>query len=212
METKSKAREHWDNVYQKTETEKLGWFEENPEKSIQLLLKAGLKKNDAIIDVGCGTSFFIDHLIELGYNNFVATDISEAATNQLKERLQKIESASVNYIVEDICNPNQLLDLKNIKLWHDRAVLHFLTTEEQRKCYLRVLKKTLQVNGYAIISTFHTSGAKKCSGLDVSQYDEKTLAEYLGDKFDLIESFQYQYIQPSGAPRQFVYTLFKRTN
>ena len=52
MEKTLKAKTHWDNVYQKTESEKLGWFEENPEKFIQLLLKTGIKEDEKIIDVG----------------------------------------------------------------------------------------------------------------------------------------------------------------
>lgn len=202
---------HWDNVYQNTETEKLGWFENNPEKSVQLLLKSGIAKDDKIVDVGCGTSTFIENLIKLGFNNFVATDISTAAINQLENRLSNVPSVSIDYIVEDICCPTLLLELDNIKLWHDRAVLHFLTTEKQRLTYLKLLKKVLPINGHAIISTFHTSGAKKCSGLDVFRYDENILSEFLGENFHLKQSFQYSYIQPSGSPRPFVYTLFKRT-
>ena len=102
-------------------------------------------------------------------------------------------------------------DLKNIALWHDRALLHFLLEEKERETYLSVLKKLVKKGGYVIIASFSLIGAKKCSGLNVMNYDQRMLSDYLGQDFDLIEHFDYIYYTPSGEERPYIYTLFKRT-
>ena len=51
--------EHWDNVYENTQQEKLGWYEENPEPSLGLIKKYA-KLNSIIINIGSGTSNLLD--------------------------------------------------------------------------------------------------------------------------------------------------------
>jgi hypothetical protein len=89
-------------------------------------------------------------------------------------------------------------------------VLHFLTEENQRKGYLSTLKKLVNVGGNVIIAVFSLEGAKKCSGLDVVNYDHKIISKFLGNEFELLEHLLYLYIQPSGGKRPYVYTLFQR--
>ncbi len=103
----------------------------------------------------------------------------------------------------------QLSELK-VQLWHDRTLLHFLVTKEQQSGYLTNLKSVVNLNGFVIIAVFSLEGAKKCSGLDVKNYDNKMIADFLGDEFILLEHFNYAYIQPSRNERPFVYTLFQR--
>ena len=101
-------------------------------------------------------------------------------------------------------------NLRNIALWHDRALLHFLLGEKERGAYLTTLKKVSKRGGYVIIACFSLKGAKKCSGLNVMNYDQKMLADFLGEDFELIEYFEHTYYTPWGEERPYVYTLFKR--
>ncbi len=117
----------------------------------------------------------------------------------------------VKWIVDDITNPEYLTEPGIIDLWHDRTVLHFLTEENQKDGYLSTLKGLVKVGGYVIIAVFSLEGAKKCSGLDVVNYDHTMISQFLGDNFELMEHFPYLYIQPSGGERPYVYTLFRRT-
>lgn len=80
-------------------------------------------------------------------------------------------------------------DFRNITIWHDRAVLHFSTEENERKAYLFTLSKVVKVGGYAIIAAFSLEGALKCSGLDIRRYNVGMLQEFLGNEFKLIEHF-----------------------
>jgi cyclopropane fatty-acyl-phospholipid synthase-like methyltransferase len=203
-------KEHWDKVYLSNDTKELAWYEQTPKSSMKLLSKCHLGGNAAILDVGAGATTLVDFLISSGYENITVVDISEAALGKLKGRLGKEKSILVKWIVDDLRQPKHINQLKGIALWHDRAVLHFMVEENQQKTYFATLKKVVQKSGYVIISAFSKEGAKKCSGLDVVNYDQNMLSERLGDTFELIETFDYIYHMPSGNTRPFIYALFQR--
>jgi hypothetical protein len=98
--------------------------------------------------------------------------------------------------------------VEDIDLWHDRTVLHFLTGEDQQKGYLDTLKKIVKKEGYVIIAVFSLEGAKKCSGLDVKNYDHTMISKFLGTGFELLEHFPYVHTTPSGDSRPYIYTRF----
>ncbi len=204
-------KEHWDEIYEALDVDELTWYEEIPESSIKLLSKCHIKKDEPILDVGAGASTFIDYLVNQGFKNIIATDISEIALNKLKQRLGE-KASMVRWIVDDISQPVHIQKLKNIALWHDRAVLHFLLEENRRNMYLYTLKKVVKKGGYVIIAAFSLKGAKKCSGLDVKNYDQNMLAEFLGEDYSLLEYLEYTHHMPSGEPRPYIYTLYKKIN
>ncbi len=206
----SKMKEHWNKVYSTRDVDKLGWYEEIPEPSIRLLSKCHINKDESILDVGAGASTFIDYLINQGFSNIIAADISEIALNKLKERLGKEKASRVRWIVDDITQPIHIQNLRDISVWHDRAVLHFLLKEAHQQEYLSTLKKVIKRDGYIIIAAFSLEGAKKCSGLDVKNYDQNMLGKFLGEDFSLLEYFDYTHYMPSGEPRPYIYTLFQK--
>ena len=203
-------RDHWNEVYTSRDINKLGWYEGIPEPSIKLISECSLDKEDIILDAGVGASTLIDSLITLGYKNIIAVDISEIALNKLRERLGEEKSRLVKWVVDDIMQPKRIQNLSDIALWHDRALFHFLLEEKQRQMYLTTLKKVVKKSGHVIIASFSLTGAKVCSGLNVMNYDQTILSNFLGDDFELIEYFDYTYHMPSGAERPYIYTLFKR--
>lgn len=203
-------KDHWDNVYASNELNKLGWYEEVAEPSIRLISIMPINKDDPIVDVGAGASTLIDYLLKLGYENITAVDISEYALNKLKERLGANKGSRVNWIVDDITQPRHLVNLSNIALWHDRALLHFLLKENERQMYLTTLKKVVKKGSHVIIACFSSTGAKMCSGLNVMNYDQNMLSDFLGEGFDLVEYFEYMHYTPSGEKRPYIYTLFKK--
>lgn len=200
---------HWNEIYNWMEVNELGWYEEIPEPSLRLLSKCNISKEKPILDVGVGESTFIDYIINLGFKNIIATDISEIALEKLKKRLGE-KASSVKIIIDDVTHPIYLQNLKDIKIWHDRALLHFLLSEEDQKNYFSLLKKVTQKGSYIIIATFSLKGVKKCAGLDVKNYDQNMLAKFLGEDFNLIEYFDYLDKTPSGESRPYIYALFQK--
>ena len=203
-------RKHWNDVYSSKDVNQLGWYENTPTPCLELLSKCNAPKDMTILDVGTGASTFIDCLIEEGFTNIIATDISEMALSKLRERLGKETASLVRWIVDDITKPIHIQNLEGIDIWHDRAVLHFLVKDDERNAYLSTLKRVVKQGGYVIIATFSLKGARKCSGLDIRNYDENLLAELLGEDFELVEHFDYMYHMPSGEARPYIYTLFQR--
>ncbi|PHS52638.1 MAG: SAM-dependent methyltransferase [Lutibacter sp.] len=201
---------HWNNAYQKTTAENLGWYEEDPIPSMDLITACNLPKDALIFNAGVGAATLIELLLNKGYTKIVVNDIAETALDELKNNLPISKKSQVQFIVDDLTNPTELLKLNNIDLWHDRAVLHFFTTQQQQQTYFDLIKKNISPEGYVILAEFNIEGAKKCSGLDVFNYNEEMLQERLGSDFKLLKSFNYTYTQPSGNKREYVYTLFQK--
>lgn len=203
-------KKHWNNAYQKSSIDNLGWYEENPTPSLKLIEECNLPKDALIFNAGAGATTLISKLLALRYKNIIVNDIAASALTALKSNLTIETNSNVEFIVDDLTNPTALLKLKNIDVWHDRAVLHFFTEKHQQENYFQLLRKLIKLNGYVILAQFNLKGAKKCCGLDVFNYNEEMLQEGLGVNFELLKSFDYTYTQPSGNTREYVYTLFKR--
>ncbi|MFK5856854.1 MAG: class I SAM-dependent methyltransferase [Bacteroidota bacterium] len=206
----NKFEHHWNKVYRKNEIYKLGWFEDSPVPSLQLIKKCNLAKNAHLLNVGAGATTLVDELLDLGYNNVIANDLSSAALGKLKERLGERKSEKVHWVVDDLTASNSLYKIEKVDLWHDRAVLHFFTEESEQDAYFELLKKLVKNNGHVIIAAFNLKSATKCSGLPINRFDENLLQEKLGEDFELIEAFNHTYTMPSGDTRKYVYTLFSR--
>lgn len=120
------------------------------------------------------------------------------------------ETAKIKWIVDGIAVPENFLDLQSVDLWHDRTVLHFLVEDSQQKRYLNKLNTLAPKGGFVIIAVFSLDGAKKCSGLDVKNYDHKMIAKFLGNDFKLLKYFPNLYKMSSGDLRPYIYTLFQK--
>ena len=203
-------KEHWNTVYTSNPEDQLGWYEAVPQVSLDLIDHCALAKNDPILDVGSGNTLLVDHLINQKYTNLLAVDISEVALEKMRSRLGRENASHVQMLVDDITAPAAVLNLRGIALWHDRALLHFLIENQQQETYRSVLEKVLSPGGNVIIAAFAKDGADKCSGLDVHRHDETSLANLLGEAFELKESIRYQYQMPSGAIRPYIYVRFRR--
>ena len=202
-----KLKKHWNRAYEGKNIQKLGWFESHPGKSLELISKCGLAANDAIVDVGSGASTLIDTLLNMGYRNITALDISDRALLAARLRLGG-QAKHINWLVDDLTNPQHLSKMESIALWHDRAVLHFLLEDAHRQIYRETLCNVLKPGGHAIIAAFAIGGATRCSGLDIYNYDSKSLAGFLGADFELREHFNHTYHMPSGDERLYIYTHF----
>ena len=202
-------KEHWNAAYQKNPTEKLGWFEETPYPTTALISKTGIQNDARILVIGAGSSTLIDYLVENNYSQIIAHDISSAAFDNLKLRLGN-KADKIEWLLDDLCKPEVLDKINPVDLWIDRAVLHFLTEETDRKTYFDLLRAKVKSGGYVIIAEFNLEGAEKCSGLPVYRYNQPMIENELGADFNLIEAFNYTFINPGGAERPYIYTLFQR--
>ena len=197
-------KEHWENVYQRNSPLKLSWYKEDPKLSMRLVHDTEISRDAAIIDVGGGASTLVDRLVDEGYSNVAVLDVAARALTQARIRLAA-DACRVQWYEEDVTrfeSPNQY------SLWHDRAVFHFLVNKKDRDKYVKVLRQSLRPGGHLIMMTFAIDGPSKCSGLDIVQYDEPTLAAALGSGFQLMESGFENHFTPAGKQQKFAYFRF----
>lgn len=135
-------------------------------------------------------------------------DISDEALGQLKKRIGH-EQDQLFWLHHDISRPLPK-GLPPADIWVDRAVLRFLLDEEQIEGYFRNLLFTLRQGGFVLLAEFSTVGAPKCAGLDLHRYSIEEMTNRLGEEFDLIKHEDYEFINPFGEPRPYVYALYKR--
>ncbi|MEP7133532.1 MAG: class I SAM-dependent methyltransferase [Chloroflexota bacterium] len=204
------SKDHWNKKYTDTPNTQLGWYESKSMPSIRLIENCAVSKDAAIIDIGSGVSSLIASLLELGYQNLYAMDISEVALEKARSMLNDEQANHVHWIVDDITNPSNVPQLQHVEIWHDRAVFHFLTEEQDRQTYHSLLQRIVMPGGFVIMAAFAINGAAMCSGLPVQRHSAESLSEFLGDAFKLIESLDYTYQMPSGDLRPYVYTRFEK--
>lgn len=203
-------KSHWNEKYQSTQDEDLGWYEDSPETTIKLVEKCDLSKEAKILNVGAGTTTLIDVLLDKGFTNILANDLSEIALNKLQNRILKEYNYNLECIADDLTNPKKLDNLEHVDLWIDRAVLHFFLKEEEQQAYFDLIRKVVVKNGYVLIAVFSLEGAPKCCNLELQRYNVEMLQDKLGDKFKLVKTFNHTFINPRGGERPYVYTLFKK--
>ncbi|WP_295983271.1 class I SAM-dependent methyltransferase [uncultured Algibacter sp.] len=197
-------KKHWETVYETKNPDQVSWTQETPKTSLEFIHSFGLKKTAKIIDIGGGDSKLVDYLLDEGFENITILDISAKSMEKAKDRLGE-KANKVNWIVSDVTEfePNMTFDF-----WHDRATFHFLTTTEEIKKYLKTARKS--VNGFLTIGTFSKNGPKKCSGLEIKQYNEDELTLELKNGFDKINCVTEDHITPFNTTQNFLFCSFER--
>lgn len=197
---------HWDRVYSEKRAEEVSWRQDEPALSLKLILRTGVDRDAPLIDVGGGASTLVDHLLDGGFRDVSVLDIAAPGLEQAKARLGA-RASEVNWVVSDVTTWRPV---RKHRLWHDRAVLHFLTEPAQQAAYAETLRAAIEADGWAIIAGFAPGGPVKCSGLEIVQHDAQSLGRILGDDFQLMETHGETHLTPWGAEQAFRYHLFRR--
>jgi SAM-dependent methyltransferase len=201
-------KDHWEQVYSTSLTQKLGWYEPHLQTSLSWIKGLNLAVGAPVIDVGGGASTLVDDLLEAGYRSITVLDISEKAASTVMARLGK-RAELATWLEGDITSVD--LPEHYFELWHDRAVFHFLTEQNQQRKYRETLKKALKPGGHLIVGTFAPEAPAKCSGLPVQRYSPKQLENTLGGEFELKRHHKELHITPGGVEQMFLYCQFRRT-
>jgi SAM-dependent methyltransferase len=205
MESASRLA-HWENVYTTKDENEVSWFQQSPAPSFELITQAGATHASAIIDIGGGASRLVDHLVGQGFEDVTVLDLSGAALEAAKRRLER-RADPVHWVVADA---TAWEPVKAYDIWHDRAAFHFLTEEKDRAAYIARLTQGVKAGGHAIIATFALDGPEKCSGLPVARYDSASLARTLGSKFLLVHTRRHEHATPWGSRQMFQFSVFRR--
>jgi 2-polyprenyl-3-methyl-5-hydroxy-6-metoxy-1,4-benzoquinol methylase len=197
---------HWDTVYRTKAPDAVSWYRLHLERSIDLIQRVAPDLSASIIDVGGGESALVDDLLAKGYRNVSVLDISSTAIEVARQRVGEL-GRQVTWLLADVTQAT--LPTRYYDVWHDRAVFHFLTTQDERTAYVQRIAGSMKVGGHVIVATFGPEGPTKCSGLDVVRYDAESLHAEFGRHFRLMESATEVHQTPLGTTQQFLYCLCK---
>ena len=200
-------REHWEGVFLRKEDPDVSWFQAVPETSLALVEACAVPHDAALIDVGSGSSRLVDHLLDRGYRDVTALDISAAALDRSRARLGA-RAADVHWVVADI---TRFEPARRYRLWHDRAAFHFLTDEADRRLYRSVAEAAVAPDGWLILAAFAPHGPTRCSGLEVQRHDGASMSAALGASFVLVDEQVVDHATPSGAVQPFTFARFRRS-
>jgi len=199
-------KEHWETVFTTKQETKVSWYQKQPKTSIDLIQACKVSKEAKIIDIGGGDSYLIDSLLELGYTNLFLLDISAAAIERAKKRLED-KAKNVTFIVSDSL---YLQSDEKFDVWHDRASFHFFTEANDIEQYkLNAIAHTHQ-NAHLIIGTFSEEGPLKCSGLPITQYSVEKMEAVFGANFELENCFTEDHATPFDTVQNFIFCHYKK--
>lgn len=196
------GQKHWEAIYGAKGSQDLSWYTPHLDRSLKFIDQARLSPDAAIIDVGGGASTLVDDLLVRGYDNVAVLDLSETAMAQAQARLGS-SAARVTWIVGDITQAE--LPVHRYDFWHDRAVFHFLTEEEDRRRYVAQVRHALKPGGHIVVATFGPEGPQRCSGLPVARYSPQGIHDKFGIQFAKIGSADEVHQTPWGSEQEFVY-------
>ena len=202
---------HWDHLYRTRGSDQLSWTQAEPAMSLRLIEQLPIGREEPIVDVGAGESTLVDALLARGYHHLTVLDAAPHALERARARLiaagQSTAAATVTWEVADVLTwrPAQ-----RYRLWHDRAVFHFLTVPADRATYRDRAASTVTPGGFLIVATFALDGPARCSGLPVMRYGPAELAAALAPPFAMHLADDEQHHTPWGAVQHFTWVVLQR--
>ncbi|HCQ63759.1 MAG TPA: SAM-dependent methyltransferase [Rhodobacteraceae bacterium] len=201
-------RAHWNRVYADKADDSLSWFEAAPGLSAALI--EDHVRACAAVDVRAGASRLVDHLLDKGFAPVTAVDSSAEGLAVTRARLGP-RAAAVDWVVGDV---TAWTPPRRSRLWHDRAVLRFLTDPGARAAYARGRDAATAPGAVAIIATFAEDGPETCSGLPVRRYAPAELAAeieaHLPGVCTPVESRRHLHVTPAGSAQRFQFPVLRK--
>lgn len=196
---------YWEQWYADRGVEGVSWYQPEPTTSLELIHLLGVAPETAVIDVGGGAGFLVDHLVREGYTDVTVLDISERALDFARAR---VGDAHVHWLCQDVV---EWEPARQYGLWHDRAALHFLTDEAHRDLYREKVNAAVRPGGGLVLATFAEDGPDSCSGLPVCRYSVEQLTDFVGPAFEVAAHRREIHLTPGGAAQPFNFIAARRT-
>jgi methyltransferase family protein len=203
----SNDKSHWNSRFTNTDPEALTWFDPEAEATMRLLGRFGGANFSGLIDVGAGNSRLVDALLDTGADDLTLFDISDAALAQTRDRLGP-RTEDVTFISGDI---RDWQPERQWTIWHDRAVFHFMVSDEDQAAYISALDLATRAGALILLATFSPEGPEKCSGLPVARHDGQSLSNRLGRGYRLLHEERRDHITPGGTAQNFTHAVFRKT-
>lgn len=194
--------DHWNGVYTTEDVETVSWHQEIPTTSLRLTGAPG----NTLIDIGAGASPLADHLLAAGWDHVTLLDVSAEGLGITRRRLVH-EPGRTSFVVTDVLawEPPHTYDV-----WHDRAVLHFLTDPADRARYAELASRAVVAGGRLVIGCFSADGPSQCSGLPTARRSAEQLAMEFQADFQLEHDETETHLTPAGDEQPLVWVVLRR--
>lgn len=197
---------HWDTVYRTKSADSVSWYQPSPDASLAAIARTGVEPSAAIIDIGGGASLLVDRLLGQSFTDVSVLDTAAPALDIVRHRIGAA-AENVDFIVADITH---WIPQRRYAVWHDRAVFHFLISDDDRAAYRHALDAGLAPRGFLLLATFAAEGPEKCSGLPVRRHDPAAMATAVGPGFETIDTWREDHQTPGGSIQPFTWGLFRK--
>lgn len=197
--------QHWNEAYADGDAD-VSWRPLRPTVSLELIGDLAPDLGAPVIDVGGGSSALARHLLDAGQTDVTVLDVSEAGLALAQKRLGDRQDG-VSWLVEDLrtWSPD-----RTYAVWHDRAVLHFMTTPAERRRYADTVRSAVGPGGGVVIGTFAPDGPESCSGLPVRRSGPDELLALLGRDFSEVRRVRELHRTPAGRSQAFAWLVARR--
>lgn len=199
------SSQHWDDAYARKPVDQLSWYQRTPDVSLELIARAGLASDEPIVDVGGGASHLVDALMDAGFDDVSVLDISRTALAQSQARVGA-RGDRVHWICADVTTWQPA---RTYRLWHDRAVFHFLAEAADQERYAQTAAAAVAPGGWLVLATFAPDGPTTCSGLPVVRWDSDGLATRFAPDFVAVGELREEHVTPSGRVQPFTWILLR---
>ena len=197
---------HWENTYSSKAVHERSWSESGISDSLSELIASEISKQDTIIDIGGGSSTFVDSLLSDGFEHVSVLDISRTAINEAQRRTGSM-GTRVSWIVEDVL---AWKPLTKFDYWNDRAVFHFLIDPIDQRKYVDQVREATKSGSHIVIATFSPDGPEACSGLPVQRWSAQQLSALFADFCTVVSHTDYKHVTPWGSSQSFMRLHVKR--
>lgn len=204
----SEVAGHWDTIYATRDAGQLSWTQPDAGMSAELIDALPTDADDPIVDVGGGAGVLVDHLLASGRRAVTVLDASPQALQIARQRLKRAAQPAerVEWVVADV---RTWQPRRAFRVWHDRAVFHFLTEPADRARYRDRAADAVAPGGFLVIGTFAADGPSRCSGLPVVGFDADTLAAQFTPLFGALSAHDEHHRTPWGDEQHFTWLVLQ---
>jgi 2-polyprenyl-3-methyl-5-hydroxy-6-metoxy-1,4-benzoquinol methylase len=184
----------------------VSWYEREPETSLRLIESTASGTDLEVIDVGGGASLLVERLLARGFSDVTVLDVSQHVLDEVRSRLGE-RAPRVQLVCADVL---AWVPRRRYDIWHDRALLHFLTDPAERDRYVEVVEQAVRDHGTLVVGTFADDGPTECSGLPVVRYSADELASLFSGSFVLVAHERDEHVTPGGVVQPLTWVVLRR--
>lgn len=150
-----KYYEAYDKRYDKMHSLGLEWEKKDPSPIVKnIIQKYNIKKEQAILEIGCGEGRDARVLLEDGYN-ILASDVSQEVINYCTNKYNSDRFIKLDVVTENLN--------KKFDFIYSVAVIHMLVDNVDRLKFFEFINNHLKNNGIALVCSMGDGVETKCT-------------------------------------------------